>query len=153
MKNLQCDSIECLFNIKPSLVSAAKPNLINFGDCFVNEPRTLTFSLTNHSKTDSVRFVWPEHPQLKFSPTVGHIHPGRSKDLTVTFKTDTPKSLNEHEVLCKITKITFVGDMPGEWDDRLRTVRWVDIAPPPEAASDRYFLAQLKAFRVKSTNL
>ena len=49
---------------------AAKPNLIQFGDCYVNENRTLNLTMTNHSKTDCVRFQWPEHPQVKFSPQV-----------------------------------------------------------------------------------
>ena len=117
---------------------AAKPNLISFGDCYVNEPRTLTFCLTNHSRTDSVRFVWPEHPQLRFSPTIGHIHPGHSKDLTVTFRSEAPRTLTEHEVPCKVTKVTFEGEGRVDWDDRLRTVRWVDVAAPePAAPSER----------------
>ncbi len=92
--------------------------------------------MTNHSKTDSVRFVWPDHPQLKFSPTIGHLHPGRTKDMTVTFKADAPKTLKEHEVPCKVTKITFDKGSEGqltEWDDRLRTVKWIDAAPTPVA--------------------
>ena len=53
------------------LSAAAKPNLMTFGDCYINEGRSLTLSMTNHSKTDCVRFSWPEHPQLRFSPQVG----------------------------------------------------------------------------------
>ncbi|GFS07093.1 hydrocephalus-inducing protein-like [Elysia marginata] len=49
---------------------AAKPNLMQFGDCYVDEARTLNLTLTNHSKTDCVRFQWPDHPELKFSPQV-----------------------------------------------------------------------------------
>lgn len=89
------------------LFSAAKPNLIRFGDCFINEPRTLSFSMTNHSKTDAIRFQWPDHPQLKFSPQIGHLYGNSSKDLSVTFKSDEPKQLQETPVLCKVCKITF----------------------------------------------
>lgn len=64
-------------------------------------------SISNHSKTDYVRFQWPDHPQLKFAPTVGHLHPGVTKDMTVTFKFDQPKQLTESPVSCKVTKITF----------------------------------------------
>jgi len=91
---------------------AAKPNLIRFGDCFINEPRTLTFSLTNHSKTDCIRFQWPDQLQLKFSPQTGHLHCGGSKDFTVTFKSDKPVNLQESIVPCKVTKITFT--KPGQ---------------------------------------
>ncbi len=51
-------------------IPAARSNHIAFGDCGINEPRTLSFSLTNHSSTDCVRFQWPSHSQLKFSPEV-----------------------------------------------------------------------------------
>ena len=89
--------------------------------------------MTNHSKSDTIRFQWPEHQELKFSPNTGHLHAGTSKDMTVTFKSDAPKSLKEEEVACKITKITF--EKPAnevtDWDDRLRTVKWVDVSPTP----------------------
>ncbi|XP_053402100.1 hydrocephalus-inducing protein homolog isoform X11 [Mercenaria mercenaria] len=123
-------------NMAEDDVSAAKPNLIRFGDCFINEPRTLSFSMTNHSKTDAIRFQWPDHPQLKFSPTVGHLHTNSSKDFTVTFKSDQPKTLQESAVPCKVTKITFSkqGQM-ADWDDRIRTVKWVDVPSSPAEGS------------------
>ncbi|XP_013405663.1 hydrocephalus-inducing protein [Lingula anatina] len=122
-------------NMAEEDVEAAKSNHVHFGDCYINEPRTLTFTMTNHSKTDCVRFQWPDHDQLTFSPKVGHLHAGVSKDMTVTFKTGEPKSLNESPVPCRVTKVTF--DKPvnqvSDWDDRLRTVKWVDVTPPPPA--------------------
>ncbi|XP_052816168.1 hydrocephalus-inducing protein homolog isoform X2 [Mya arenaria] len=115
-------------NMADDDVSAAKPNLIRYGDCFINEPRTLTFSMTNHSRSDSIRFQWPEHAQLRFTPTVGHLHAGASKDFTVTFRSEKPVTLTEAPIPCRVTKITF--PKPGQvsdWDDRIRTVRWVDV--------------------------
>ena len=88
-------------------ITAAKPNLIRFGDCYITEPRTLTFSMTNHSKTDSVRFQWPDHEQLKFSPQVGHLHAGASKDFSITFKSESPHTMTEHPVQCIVMRITF----------------------------------------------
>ncbi|KAL3860158.1 hypothetical protein ACJMK2_010318 [Sinanodonta woodiana] len=118
-------------------VAAAKPNLISFGDCYINEPRTLTFAMTNHSKTDSIRFQWSDHPQLKFIPQVGHLHANCSKDMSVTFKSDQPKIMKEQPVLCKITKITFnkPPDQVADWDDRIRTVKWVDVPLSPGTES------------------
>ena len=117
---------------------AAKPNLIRFGDCFINEPRTLSFSLRNHSKTDCLRFAWPEHPQLKFSPQIGHLHPNTAKDMTVTFKSDQPKALQESPVNCKVSKITFDKplDKVSDWDDRIRTVKWIDVPTSPQPSSE-----------------
>lgn len=86
---------------------AAKPNLIKFGDCAIRESRTLTFTMTNHSQKDCIKFVWPEHPYLTFSPTTGHIHAGRYKDMTVTFKPTEPVNMAEEVVNCAITKLTF----------------------------------------------
>ncbi|XP_069113582.1 hydrocephalus-inducing protein homolog isoform X2 [Argopecten irradians] len=123
-------------NMAEDDVGAAKPNLMKFGDCAIGEPRTLTFAMTNHSKTDIYRFQWPENAQLKFSPNVGHLHPKATKDMTVTFKSDQPKTLTEEKVNCKVNKITF--DKPekvSDWDDRIRTVKWVDVPTSPQPSS------------------
>ena len=60
---------------------------------------------------------------------VGHLHPGHTKDMMVTFVTTEPVELKESAVLCKISKITF--DKPlsevADWDDRIRCVKWVDV--------------------------
>ncbi|XP_033116735.1 hydrocephalus-inducing protein homolog isoform X2 [Anneissia japonica] len=110
-------------------VMAAPSNLIHFRDCHIGEPRQLTFTMTNHSEADTVRFQWPDHPQLKFLPTVGHLHAGCAKDISITFKTDEPVTLQNEAINAKISKITFDKpiDQVADWDDRLRTVKWVDI--------------------------
>ena len=66
--------------------------------------------MTNHSTTDCIKFVWPEHAALKFSPNTGHIHSGLHKDMTVTFKADEVQNLNEESVMCSVTRITFEKD-------------------------------------------
>jgi hydrocephalus-inducing protein len=94
--------------------------------------------MKNHSKTDCLRFAWPDHPQLKFSPQVGHLHPNTAKDMTVTFKSDQPKALTESPILCKVTKITFDKplDKVSDWDDRIRTVKWIDVPTSPQPSSE-----------------
>lgn len=67
--------------------------------------------MTNHSPTNCIKFVWPEHSAVKFSPTSGHIHAGLHKDMTVTFKVDEPTNLNEESIQCSITQITFDKDI------------------------------------------
>ena len=57
-------------NMAEDDVAAAKSNHIKFGDCYINDSRTLSFAMTNHSKTDCIKFQWPEHPQLKYAPMV-----------------------------------------------------------------------------------
>ncbi|XP_059164883.1 hydrocephalus-inducing protein homolog isoform X3 [Physella acuta] len=110
------------------VMMAAKSNLMNFGDCYINESKTLNLTMTNHSKTDCVRFQWPSHPQFKFSPEVGHLHASCTKDISVTFKSKKPEVLNQVPLQCKVTKIVF--DKPIEqvcdWDDKIQVVKWVD---------------------------
>ena len=114
------------------LFLAAKSNVLKFGDCYINETKTSTLTLTNHHASDCIRFVWPEHANLTFKPRVGHLHAGCTKEVIVTFTSDRTLSLEESEVAAKLTRITF--DKPAsdvqDWDDRLRVVRWVDAAPP-----------------------
>ena len=50
----------------------------------------------------------------------------------MTFKTAKPIQLNKDKLLCSITKITFdrpVNEVP-DWDDRMRSVKWVDVPQP-----------------------
>ena len=109
--------------------AAAKNNVMDFGDCYIHEQRTLTFTMTNNTESSNFKFVWPDHPQLKFSPQVGHLLGGRSKDICVTFRAEQPITLKEDEIICQITGICF--DPPcdvSDWDDRMKIVKWVDAA-------------------------
>lgn len=101
---LMINSTICIYILD---ILAAKSNLIKFGDSAIGESKTLSFTMTNHSTTDCIKFVWPEHTALKFAPNTGHIHSGLHKDMTVTFKADEVHNLNEENVLCSVTKITF----------------------------------------------
>lgn len=50
-------------------------------------------------------------------------------------KSDVPVAFKMHPVKCKVAQITF--QLPPEqvtdWDDRLRTVKWVDATKDPAA--------------------
>ena len=111
---------------------------MKFGDCFISEAKSLSCTLANHSQSDNIRFAWPDHPQLKFSPQVGHLMASCAKDISVSFKTDQPIKFHELEILCSVTKITYERTSTyaeiSDWDDRLKTVKWIDIS-----CSERYF--------------
>ena len=66
-----------------------------------------TFGLVNESHNKHFRFKWAEHPQLKFLPSVGHIHAGRSKNITVTFTASTPTKLDGQEIKMAISQISY----------------------------------------------
>ncbi|XP_076808093.1 hydrocephalus-inducing protein homolog isoform X2 [Clavelina lepadiformis] len=110
-----------------------------FGEGDVGVPKDRTFTLSNHSGSDTVRFLWNQHLNLKFVPTAGHLHPGCSKEVTVTFKSDKPAEILKSLVKCNITKIKFIKpiDQVTDWDDRMRTVKWVNVssADPTKAGS------------------
>ena len=96
--------------------------------------------MTNHSSDESVRFLWADHPRLRVSPHVGHLHSGCAKDMSVTFCSDAPDTLEEVELSCKVSRITF--DVPisqvADWDDSKRSVKWIDSAPSPSGSLDRF---------------
>ena len=72
--------------------------MLKFGDCYINETKTSTLTLTNHHASDCVRFVWPDHPNLTFKPKVGHLHAGCTKEVSVSFTCEKALSLEEAEV-------------------------------------------------------
>lgn len=62
-------------------------------------------------------------------PQVGHLHSGCAKDILLTLKSSAPITLKAQPIKCRISKIAFQlpADQVPDWDDRLHTVKWVDI--------------------------
>ncbi|XP_049339422.1 hydrocephalus-inducing protein homolog isoform X2 [Astyanax mexicanus] len=106
-----------------------RSNLLNFGDCHVSCLYNETFTMSNHSNIEVIRFEWPpDVPQLRFSPRIGHLHAGCTKEVTVSFISEQPVVLSTQVVKCKLSRITFqqpVDQVP-DWDDRRHTIKWVD---------------------------
>lgn len=67
---------------------------------------------------------------------MGHIHAGCSKEVTVTFCSKDAVTLGSQLVKCKICQVEFQQplDQVVDWDDRKRTVQWLD-SPPLTAAT------------------
>ncbi|XP_035275425.1 hydrocephalus-inducing protein homolog [Anguilla anguilla] len=122
-----------------------RSDLLNFGDCHVGSPYQQTFTLTNHGGSEALRFEWPaDAAQVRFSPQVGHLHAGCAKEVTVTFCSDQPLALEARPVRCRVCRISFprpVDQVP-DWDDRQRTVKWVDAGKqgPAQAPAKRKVL-------------
>ncbi|XP_078527074.1 hydrocephalus-inducing protein homolog isoform X2 [Lissotriton helveticus] len=109
-------------------VEATRTDHLHFGDCHVGKRYQATFTMTNRSKSDVMRFEWPADPPVRFSPQVGHLHLGCAKDIAVTLESDVPITLNKALFNCQLARISFPipADQVPDWDDRLRTVKWVD---------------------------
>ena len=85
-------------------------NHITFGDCEIGAAHTATFTISNHSASDTVRFCWEPPPEITFSPGVGHLRPNCAKDVTMTFLSEKPLKLSATKIGCKTCKIELQGD-------------------------------------------
>ncbi|XP_046781642.1 hydrocephalus-inducing protein homolog isoform X3 [Gallus gallus] len=123
-------------NLEEDVIEAARVDHIQFGDCHIGKPYQVTFTVTNRSQAEAMRFEWLAGTPFHFSPQVGHLHAGCAKDITVTLKSDVALTCQAQPVKCKVSRISF--QLPAEqvtdWDDRLHTVKWVD-ATRGEAAT------------------
>ena len=91
----------------------------------VGRPVQAVFTLRNHSASKHFRFRWPaagaagSNPCLAFSPAVGHLMAGSSKDVTLTFSAEAPVKLSPHDVKLTIAQITHAAEAHAvDWDDR-----------------------------------
>ncbi|MFT7810513.1 hydrocephalus-inducing protein-like [Arapaima gigas] len=101
-------------------VEGFRCDILHFGDCHVGRPYQDTFTMTNHSSSEVLRFEWPpDGPQLRFFPRVGHLHAGCSKDVTVTFCSEQPIALSAQMVKCKLCRVVFQQPI----DQRYRLLR------------------------------
>ncbi|XP_059713686.1 hydrocephalus-inducing protein homolog [Haemorhous mexicanus] len=126
-------------SLKKDIIDAVRANHIQFGHCPVGKRCRRTFTITNHTRTQFMRFVWDADAIFQFSPKVGHLHPGCAKGITVTLKADVPGTFRRRLVKCKVTKINFKRPrrkVP-DWDDQMCIVTWKDI--PRKDLAARWF--------------
>ncbi|XP_031731518.1 hydrocephalus-inducing protein homolog isoform X1 [Anarrhichthys ocellatus] len=111
--------------------------VLNFGDCHVDCPYQESFTMTNHSSSQAVRFEWPPvGSHVFFSPQVGHLHAGCSKEVTVTFSSNQPVTLTSQPIRCKVSQVEFQQPLEqvADWDDGQRTVQWLSSSKQASGA-------------------
>lgn len=121
---------------------------LNLGHCTLNTLTTTRFTIKNTSTEYTYRFQFPSFDKLKFSPTIGHLQPGSSKEVLVSFFTKTPLNLLKvfrniqkmcmqylfpfQEIMqCPVSKIEYLetDDIePLSWDDRQNIVIWKEAS-------------------------
>ncbi|NWZ94067.1 HYDIN protein, partial [Nesospiza acunhae] len=115
-------------SLRKDIIDAVRVNHVDFGHCPVGKRCRRTFTVTNHTLTQVMRFEWEADAPFQFAPKVGHLHPGCAKGITVILKADVPATFRRHLVKCKVTKINF--ELPRrkvlDWDDQMCIVTWKD---------------------------
>ena len=53
---------------------AALVDHIQFGDCHIGNSYNVSFTVTNHSQVNVIRFEWPVLATVSFSPQVSESH-------------------------------------------------------------------------------
>ncbi|XP_068021953.1 hydrocephalus-inducing protein homolog [Melanerpes formicivorus] len=123
-------------SLEEDSLEAAPGHHIQFGACALGTPCSVTFSLTNRSREQALRFQWLPEAPFHFCPQVGHLHAGCAKDVTVTLQSAVEVTFQRHPVRCLLSRICF--QLPPEevpdWDDRLGTLKWVDTTRAPGAS-------------------
>ncbi|XP_054152188.1 hydrocephalus-inducing protein-like [Melozone crissalis] len=123
-------------SLRKDIIDAVRVNHIEFGHCPVGKRCRRTFTITNRTLTQAMRFEWDADAPFQFSPKVGHLHPGCAKGITVILRSDVPVTFRRHLVKCKVTKINF--ELPPrkvlDWDDQMRTVTLRDTTWKDPAA-------------------
>ncbi|XP_041282552.1 hydrocephalus-inducing protein homolog [Onychostruthus taczanowskii] len=113
-------------SLNKDIIDAVRVNHIQFGDCPVRKRCRRTFTMANRTRHQFMRFEWEADGPFQLSPKVGHLRPRRSKEITVTLKSDVPATFRRHLVKCKVTKIDF--DLPPrkvpDWDDQKLIMSW-----------------------------
>ncbi|XP_061629909.1 hydrocephalus-inducing protein homolog [Phyllopteryx taeniolatus] len=113
--------------INPNYNEEDYSDLLSFGHCHVACPVKESFTMTNHSSSNQVvRFEWPsDDANLTFSPQVGHLHAGCSKEVTVIFCAKARVTLTKQTIACKICQVTFQRplDQVPDWDDQKKILQ------------------------------
>lgn len=110
-------------------------NDIIFKDCIVGRQQESSFRMHNISQND-IRFMWPLHPDIKFTPRMGHIHAGQTKTITVGFFSEKPVRVFGAKYSCQWCKIDLENPASPDWDDTMKVVRYVPKSSLQPKTSD-----------------
>ncbi|XP_034061831.1 LOW QUALITY PROTEIN: hydrocephalus-inducing protein homolog [Gymnodraco acuticeps] len=129
-------SLDNISRLSQEIEEDDEGGIMHFGDCHVDSPYQESFTMSNHS-SQAVRFEWPPAgSHICFSPQVGHLHAGCSKEVVVTFCSNQPVTLTSQPMRCKVSQVEFQQPLEqvADWDDRQRTVQWLSSSRPASAS-------------------
>lgn len=68
---------------------------------------SFSFTMANNSSSKHFRYKWPDHPHLKFYPSVGHLHAGQAREVVVTFVAAAPVKVDNQDIKVALSQITY----------------------------------------------
>lgn len=95
-----------------------------FKDNIVGRRQEAKFVMRNVSDSD-IRFTWPTHNDFTFTPRIGHLRKGKTKEITVSFFTEKPTRHNGIRFACQWNKIKYDEINPPDWDDSNKIIKFV----------------------------
>lgn len=115
-----------------------------FKESIIGSIQKLTFQMKSVSQ-HVIRFTWGRLTDFTFAPSIGHIRPGETKNVLVTFNSSKPVTYNNINQTLTIQKIKLEDENCEHWDDTLKDSKFVtrresiimqrnhqQIAPPSE---------------------
>ncbi|XP_011690792.1 PREDICTED: hydrocephalus-inducing protein-like [Wasmannia auropunctata] len=99
---------------------------LDYGYCFVNKIYRKSFKVVNKSMNQYLRFQWSAHPNVVFTPSIGHLKPLTCKEIVATFLSSEPAIYVDTRLECTVCAIELADpSKESSWDDRETEVRWV----------------------------
>ena len=102
-------------------------------DCIVGRQAESKFVMKNVSNSD-IRFAWTAHNDFVFTPSVGHLRVGTSKEIRVSFFSEKPTKYNGLKFSCQWSKIHLNNPAAPDWDDSMKMIKYVprgSLSPKP----------------------
>lgn len=109
-------------------IDPATSDCLNVGDCFLNDPKTVTFGMRNNTGKD-IRFSWLYPPVagnvMQIVPQEGHLRAHQSKQMSVTVEAN---KLEQNRILtCEVQgcPIDIIENV--DWDSSMSNQKWVVV--------------------------
>ncbi|XP_011879966.1 PREDICTED: hydrocephalus-inducing protein-like [Vollenhovia emeryi] len=100
---------------------------LDYGYCFINKIYRKSFKIVNKSMNQYLRFQWGAHPNVVFTPSIGHLKSLTCKEIVATFLSSGPVTYVDTCLECTVCTIELADPSKESWDDREAEVRWVAI--------------------------
>ncbi|XP_072764383.1 hydrocephalus-inducing protein homolog [Anoplolepis gracilipes] len=129
--------------LTPSTLPVSLSYKLDYGYCFVNKIYKKSFKIVNKSVNRYSRFQWNTHPNVVFTPSIGHLQPMTYKEIVATFLSSEPVNYVDTCVDCTICVIELANtSKESSWDDRETEVQWVTMNLDSEQEINSEILAK-----------